>query len=247
MDNWSSDFEMAPGGSFGDWLYAQIADGVVIEEEGFFPDRVRTAAARLQAYRPASQRFTTVVVWFQEFNAFTAPGKYVYFSRRLLERCLTEDAAAFVIAHEIAHHELGHIGTFQGAFARRAARLNVGVLAILFFRILQKRIYNPELELAADRRAIDMCLKAGYDVEACLHLFEILEIIALDYGDFGAVYGLDVDSEDELSAEASFVTKARIWLYQRERGYLPLQDRRAELAKYIKQRHRITVSDPHHG
>ena len=60
-----------------------------------------------------------------------------------------------------------------------------------------------------------------------------MELIALDYHDLGAVYGLDPDSDQELSQEASLVTKARIWLYQRKRGYLPIQDRRAELAKYV--------------
>jgi hypothetical protein len=41
------------------------------------------------------------------------------------------------------------------------------------------------------------------------------------------VYGLDEKSDDELSPEASILTKARIWLWQRQRGYLPIRDRRA--------------------
>ena len=230
---WSSDFELNPGEWFGDWLHAQIADNAFIEKNGHMPDRVRAAATRLQQDRPTDQRFVAEVPWLQSFSAFTAPGKYVYFSRPLLERCPHEDAAAFVIAHEIAHHDLGHLELFSGPFARHAARLQVGVLAILFFRMLQKRIYSPEWELAADRRAIDLCLKAGYDPAKCLYLFHILELIALDYGDLGMVYGLDPDSDQELSAEATTITKARIWLYQRERGYLPIQDRQAELVRYI--------------
>jgi len=230
---WSSDFELGPGEWFGDWLHEEVAKNVVLERDGFMPDRVRAAALRLQQNRPPSERYIAEVAWFDAFTAFTAPGKYVYFGRRLLERCPHEDSAAFVIAHEIAHHDLGHLQLFTGSFAQRAARLQAGAFVILFFRLLQKRIYSPERELAADRRALELCPAAGYDLEKCLYLFHVMELIALDYGDLGAVYGLDPDSDSELSAEASILTKARIWLYQRERGYLPIQDRQAELAKYV--------------
>jgi predicted Zn-dependent protease len=234
---WSSDYELEPGEWFGEWLYKEIAANVHIEQHGFMPDRVREAAERLQRDRRPDERYVAIVPWLDAFNAFTAPGKYVYFGRRLLERCPHEDAAAFVIAHEIAHHDLGHLEVFAGQFSRHATRLTAGVLIVLFFRMLQKRIYSPEWEPAVDRRAIDLCLEAGYDPGKCLYLFHILELIYLDYGDFGAVYGLDPESDEELSPEASVVTKARIWLYQRRRGYLPIQDRVAEVQRYIEAAH----------
>ncbi len=231
--HWSSDFEITPGEWFGEWLRREIEENAHVEAHGFMPGRVRAVADQLQHDRAPGHRFVPVVPWIDEFTAFTAPGRYVYFGRRLLERCPHEDSVAFVIAHEIAHHDLGHLDLFSGGFARRAARLDAGVLAIMFFRMLQKRIYSPEWELAADRHAIDLCLRAGYAPAKCLYLFHILELIALDYGDVNMVFGLDAQSDQELSPEASLMTKARIWLYQRERGYLPLQDRRAELARYI--------------
>jgi len=120
---WSSDFELTPGEWFGEWLHSQIAENAHIEQNGFMPDRVRAAATRLQTTRPTDQRFVAEVPWLDSFTAFTAPGKYVYFSRRLLERCPHEDAAAFVIAHEIAHHDLGHLDLFTSGFGRRAGRL----------------------------------------------------------------------------------------------------------------------------
>jgi predicted Zn-dependent protease len=241
---WSSDFEIESGEWFGDWLHAQIAENAFIEREGFMPDRVAAASARLQAGRPADERFIVEVPWLQAFTAFTAPGKYVYFSRRLLERCPHEDAAAFVIAHEIAHHELAHLSLFTGPMTRRIASSDAGMLAIFFFRSLQKRIYSLENELAADRRGMDLCLRAGYSPAKCLYLFHILELIALDYGDLNEVYGLDPNSDQELSAEASVATKARIWLYQRQRGYLPLQDRLAELVRYTEKLTGITGLTP---
>ena len=238
---WSSDFEVAPGAWFGDWLHAEVSANAHFEQHGFMPDRARAAAERLQRMRPPGERFVAEVPWFDAFTAFTAPGRYIYFSRALLERCPHEDSAAFVIAHEIAHHDLGHLAHFRGPFARRAARFQAGMLAILFFRVLQKRVYSPERELAADRRAIDLCLAAGYDPGKCLYLFHVLELIALDHGDLGAVYGLDTESDQELSPNASPLTKARIWLYQRERGYLPIQDRHAELRRYIAETTGIAV------
>lgn len=241
---WSSDFEIQRGEWFGEWLYKEIADNAFIERNGFMPDRVRSAADKLQQRRPPAERYTAVVPWLKAFCAFTAPGKYIYFSRRLLERMPHEDSAAFVIAHEIAHHDLGHLDIFTGRFARHAAKLTAGFMVVLFFRMLQKRIYSPEWELAADREGIELCLKAGYDARKCLYVFHILELIALDYGDLRAVYGLDVDSDQELSPEADLVTKARIWLYQRERGYLPIQDRRAELQRYLTRVHGITDVQP---
>jgi len=234
---WSSDFETEPGAFFGEFLYREVAANTLIERNGFMPDRVRSAADRLQFDRPPAERYVGVVPMLDAFNAFTAPGKYIYFGRRLLERCPHEDSAAFVVAHEIAHHDLGHLDLFAGPFSRRAARLTAGVIVVLFFRILQKRIYSPEWELAADRRAIDLCIGAGYDPGKCLYFFHVLELIALDYGDLKAVYGLDRESDQELSPEASLVMKARIWLYQRKRGYLPLQDRRAELERHIASAH----------
>ena len=119
---WSSDFEVATGAWFGDWLHDAIAENAHFEQHGFMPDRVRVAAERLQRTRPAGERFVAEVPWFNAFTAFTAPGRYIYFSRALLERCPHEDSAAFVIAHEIAHHDLGHLAHFRGPFARRAAR-----------------------------------------------------------------------------------------------------------------------------
>jgi len=79
-----------------------------------------------------------------------------------------------------------------------------------------------------------VCLAAGYDGAKCLYVFRILEIIALDYGDLGMVFGLDTESDQELSPEASTMTKTRIWLYQRRRGYLPIQDRLAMARDHLE-------------
>lgn len=228
-----TDFEIEPGAWFGEWLHGEIGENTFFEKHGFMPDRVRAVVARLQDTRAASARFIVEVPWLKAFTAFTAPGRYIYFGRRLLERCPDEDSVAFVIAHEMAHHDLGHLDLFIGPFARRIAKLSSGQVAVLFFRMLQKRIYSPEWELAADRRAIEACVQAGFDAKRCINLFRILELIALDFGDLDGVYGLDPGSDQELSPEADVMTKARIWLWQRQRGYLPIQDRKAMVVRHL--------------
>lgn len=230
----STDFEINEGLLFSEWLHSEIADTAFLEKNGFMPDRVRAVSDRLQQDRPEKTRFVAEIPWLQAITAFTAPGKYIYFARRLLERCPDEETTAFVIAHEIAHHDLGHLRLFNGPFAQHASRLKSGMLAILFFRILQRRIYSPEWELDADRKAVDLCLAAGYEGRKCLYLFHILELIALDYGSLDAVYGLDPESDAESSPEAGLVTKARIWIWQRQHGYLPIQDRHAMARTYLE-------------
>jgi predicted Zn-dependent protease len=230
-----SDFEIEPGLTFGAWLHARIEETAFFERQGFMPDRVRRVAERLQRERAQSERYVVEVPWLRVFTAFTAPGRYIYFSRRMLERCPDDETAALVIAHEIAHHDLGHVDPFGGPFARHASRLDAGQLAILFFRVLQKRLHSPEMEMAADRRALELCVAAGYNGRKCLRLFDVMERWALDYGDEGAVYGPDVQSDDELSPEAALLTRARIWLYQRQRGYLPIRDRHAVLRRLLEE------------
>jgi Zn-dependent protease with chaperone function len=108
----SDDFDIEPGLSFGTWLHSEILDECVIETTGWAPERVERVAARLQSVVPEGQRFVVLVSWMNSVTAFTASGKYVYFSRRLLERLPDDDSAALVVAHEIAHHELGHLRIF---------------------------------------------------------------------------------------------------------------------------------------
>jgi hypothetical protein len=46
---WSSDFEIAPGEWFGDWLRAEIAENAFLERHGFMPGEAR----EMRLVRPA--------------------------------------------------------------------------------------------------------------------------------------------------------------------------------------------------
>ncbi len=228
----SDDFEVEDGVTFGEWLKHEIADLVFIEQSGFFVEQVTRVAERLQTDRAPADRLQVLIPWSPVPTAFTAPGRYIYFNRRLLERCPSDDAVALVVAHEIAHHDLGHLSVIHGPITKALTSLGLGQVAVTIFRLLQNRLYGPEEECAADRAALDRCLRAGYDGEECMGFFHVLEEIALDLGDTDAVYGPDEKSDAELGPEADFLTKTRIWLWQRHRGYLPIRDREAELRRY---------------
>ncbi|HEV2149909.1 MAG TPA: M48 family metalloprotease [Longimicrobiaceae bacterium] len=227
------DFEVEDGLNFGDWLHREIHANALVESHGWAAEQVRRVSARLQAGRPESERLIVEVPWLREANAFTAPGRYVYFSRRLLERCPREEAVAFVIAHEIAHHDLGHLDLFSG-WAGRLSRLAGARLMALPFQALERRLYGSERECAADRHGLALCIAAGYHPMRCLGLYDVLEHFALDAKDFEMVYGLDPESDEELSGEAPWTTRARIWAWQRSRGYLPIQDRKAALVRWLE-------------
>lgn len=227
------DVEIESGVWLGEWLHGEIDNAVLLERNGFFPDQIARVAGRLQAERDPERKFVVEIPWIRLFTAFTGPGRYIYYSRRLLERCPTDETVAFVIAHEIAHHDLNHFGIFQRRFARRAIKLGPAALPVLFFRVLQHHVYSPEWEVAADLRAIELCVAAGYDGVKCARLFDVLEKWALYHNDYDAVYGPDQESDEELSPEATLLTKIRIWLYLRRRGYLPIQDRRGLVLRHL--------------
>lgn len=228
----SDDFDIEPGLSFGTWLHSEIVDACVIEATGWAPERVQRVAIRLQSVVAEGERFVVVVPWTDLVTAFTAPGRYIYFSRRLLERCPDDDSAAFIVAHEIAHHQLGHLRIFPHRLAA-LARVSGGWIAAMSVHAVERAMYGPEHESAADHRALDLCLEAGYDGRKCIRVFDILAQHALDVGDTKGTFGLDTSSERDSSAGTPWTTQLRSWTWERMRGYPSLQDRRDALARYL--------------
>jgi hypothetical protein len=225
---------------FGEWLYREITTDVHREESGWAPARVERVAARLQADRPPDARLVPVVLWIRLFTAYTAPGRYIYVSRRLLERCPDDESAALLVAHEIAHHDLKHLSAPD--WLPEGVRERGGRALAAMYAAIVHQLHGPERECEADRRAIDLCIRAGYDPRRCLELFAVLERYAAEVGDDDMIHGPDAESDDDLSPDAPWTTRARIWLWQRTRGYLPIRDRRAALVRHLGQRADSTSS-----
>jgi predicted Zn-dependent protease len=216
----------------GQVLHDATHEAYVVEATGWAPEQVARVAHRLQADIEEEKRLRVEVPWLEDFTAFTAPGQYIYVSRRLLEVCRTDEAVAFVVAHEVAHHRLGHMEIFPEWLAELTGT-QIPMLITALYRSIEARLYGPEREVAADRMAIDLCVRAGYEPGKCLEIFDVLEKFALDMRDEDMVFGPE-DSDDELRPDAPLSTRLRVWLWQRSRGYLPLRDRRREIVRHLE-------------
>lgn len=173
-----------------DELRQEIERVYVVERSGWVGERAARVTEQLQRDLPIDQRLETLVVWWSEHGAFTTFGRSIYISRRLFERLPDDAATAFVIAHEIAHHRLGHIPKYvaSGLLPARA------VLALL-----EHLVCGTRHEADADKLAIELCMTAGYDPERCLAALEILSLVSLDYGDIDGVLGGDRRSHPALA------------------------------------------------
>jgi hypothetical protein len=222
----------ADGNAVGEWVHGVVMDAYGAERAGWAPERTERVMERLQQSRPEDARLTAEVLWISDVNAFTAPGRYVYISRRLLERCATDESAALVLAHEIAHHDLGHTDLFGGWMENVPRGLGSTLLAGVF-QAAAKRCYGPEREADADRHALRLCLAAGYDPGACLKLFDVLEADALDHGDADGVFGPWAAYAPEVDGTARWRSDLEVWMWERARGYPSLRERRAALEDFL--------------
>jgi len=203
--------EQAQDGAF---VHRVLVDAYGVEREDWALERVQRVERRLQRGRPLLDRKRVEILWIPECNAFTAPGPWIYVSRRLLERCPDDDAVAMIVAHEIAHHDLGHLRPPLGAD---------------WLWMLQRIATSPEQEADADAHGFNLCLAAGYDPERCLHAFDILEAHALDLGDRAGVYGPEREMAAALNGPPEWRVALERWLHTRRRGYAPVRERRAAL------------------
>ena len=179
---------------------------------------------------------TGEVLWMSAPTAFTLPGPYCYISRRFIERCTNDAPAAFALAHEIAHHDLGHLRHAETWAASTASHAPLKLVSLVLHRLVQ-RTYSRELELAADAYAIELCRKAGYEPKECLRAFDILTWYMLDHHDLDAVYG----SDEELELDPRLATnpldwayiESRLWLSRHRRDHPAIAERRRLLLQQI--------------
>jgi hypothetical protein len=77
----AGDFKFEKGASFGEWLHEQMHEAVHFETAAWALDRAHRVEERLQEGRPDTQRLIVEIPWLEVVTAFTAPGRYIYFSR----------------------------------------------------------------------------------------------------------------------------------------------------------------------
>ena len=125
--------------------------------------------------------------------------------------------AAFVIAHEIAHHELGHIPAVSKVLG---GRLNV---IVHFLQIFVSPITRARWENEADMFALNTCIAAGLSGKKCLRTFQVLEKNTLDHHGINAALGGDAFYCSEMS---SIERRWRIGLHLLRYAYYPIRIRR---------------------
>lgn len=220
---------------FGEWLHGELVDASGgTDQTAWALGLIARAMERIQPHLRVATSFKVEMLYLRDFIAFTHPGPYIYLSRRVLEVCAVDEAIAFVLAHEAAHHELGHLDLFRG-WSEKIPRVGPSLLVAVAFRLLERRIYGPDNELAADRRAMETCLAAGYDGKRCLALFDVMADESLNKGDIDGVFG----TSDELHPDTAdtWWVQGLKWLRFRQRGYVPVAQRRAILLEHLDSGH----------
>jgi predicted Zn-dependent protease len=125
------------------------------------------------------------VINSDQVNAFAAPGGFILITKGTLAQCRNEDELAAVLAHEIAHIELGHPSNALkeakktaglAAVAKAGAEATGAASRVPGGANLNKVIdglgdlytkgYDRGLEDEADGRAVTLLVRAGYDPNA---------------------------------------------------------------------------------
>lgn len=141
----------------------------------------------------AGYRF--LVLDSDEINAFATPGGHIFVTRGLLRCCRSEDALAAVLAHEIGHINLRHgmqaiekarvteaLTTIAAEGAKSLGSQEVASLTRTFegtiadiTATLINRGYARTSEYEADRAAVALLRRVGYDPNALVAMLTVMQ------------------------------------------------------------------------
>ncbi|MDY0106267.1 MAG: M48 family metalloprotease [Giesbergeria sp.] len=130
----------------------------------------------LQSERPGLP-WTFIVLDDSGYNAFAAPGGYVFVTKGLIDRCADEAELAGILAHEITHVTARHhlhamrktaqSGVFTQLVASQIKTSAVGNLVASQFLALGRTLYARGLdqtdEFHSDRNGVALAARAGFD------------------------------------------------------------------------------------
>lgn len=211
----------------GETILEAIKDDYVIESADWAVECIERVNSRLQAKRSNKRPFEIHVPWIEETTAFTAPGKHIFISRSLFQLLRDDEQVAFVIAHEMGHHDCGHIDIFPQWFAKASA-VELQTLIFGLYRTVETLIYGAKTEIEADEYALNLCKNADYDPAKCIAAFDTIKSVALDMGAITTTYGVPDPGDDSLSANI------KRWLSHRQSGYLSIIERKQFLEDIIQ-------------
>jgi len=144
--------------------------GVV--SEGVYVERVQRIGFKISSVCQRKDIAFSFKVLNNEkwLNAVSLPGGYVYVTKKLVERCSTDDELAFVIGHEVAHIAMKHarkqiserlaLSMAASLFAGDSDVVRVGVAIAL---TLHERGYSRLHEREADKYGTIYMMQVGYN------------------------------------------------------------------------------------
>lgn len=154
----------------------------------------------------------------------------------MVQMCRNDAALAMVIAHEMAHHDLGHLNIMPEALTKLFGA-TISFYLIFFVRGLKQFVNGADDECDADLYGLKLCIKAGYDPKKCLELFDVIKKDSLDKGGIESAYGSEASLEYDFG-ERTLSNKTQKWLDERFAGYYPLRIRIQKLKTYVAEKQR---------
>ena len=101
-------------------------------------------------------------------NATTCGG-YIFFYKGMYDFCKSDSELAAVLAHEIAHNELGHL-------EKKAQKKKIGLLEVdWLFRQTLGGVFNQKEEAECDLFAVDLVFPTNYKTCSSINLWERME------------------------------------------------------------------------
>ena len=156
-----------------------------------YVNKVGQTVARKSSRPETFRGYHFAVLDTQEINAFACPGGIILITRGMFKNCATEDELAAVLAHEVAHvaHKDGvnsiskarwtEVLTTLGTEAAKQYAGPAGSLVTLFegsiddvFKTIVVNGYSREAEMEADKEAVVILGKAGYNPAALVVVLE---------------------------------------------------------------------------
>jgi hypothetical protein len=106
-------------------------------------------------------------------NAFTTNEGKIFVSTALIAQLETEAQLAFILSHEVAHFEKGHV--LKGYLFDKKVEDNSSSRYSNENSLLKKSAYSQEKEIDADTRGLEIFLKSKYNKKSILGVFDILQ------------------------------------------------------------------------
>ena len=188
----ANEIELAAAQQYGELLQQARAKHALAPESHPQLQRLRAIASRLILdatrwnERARQWRWEVNLIGSQSINAFCMPGGKIAFFTGILDKLqLTDDEAAMVMGHEMAHalreHARERIAKSQGtgALLSLGAQLfglgQIGDLAANVGTQLLTLKFSRDDEVEADLVGLEMGARAGYSPEASISLWQKME------------------------------------------------------------------------